>query len=179
MSASLQPYGLQLARLLCPWDLPGKNTGVRCHFLLQGIFPIQILNPHLIMFSPLAGKFFTTSTTWKAHILTCIHDTWASICTPALDGPNQWWSLLLWLLEVCWHYKEHLVMKYQFYLPSRKHIFPPKALDSFCPAISHHVQNEQIVTGSCNHYYNHWDKILIMLSSFLRVIGSWIVFQKS
>ena len=23
-------------RLLCPWDLPGKNTGVGCHFLLQG-----------------------------------------------------------------------------------------------------------------------------------------------
>ena len=26
-------------RLLCPWDLVGKNTGVGCHFLLQGIFP--------------------------------------------------------------------------------------------------------------------------------------------
>ena len=25
--------------LLCPWDSPGKNTGVGCHFLLQGIFP--------------------------------------------------------------------------------------------------------------------------------------------
>ena len=29
---------LQPARLLCPWDFPGKNTGVGCHFLLQGIF---------------------------------------------------------------------------------------------------------------------------------------------
>ena len=28
-------------RLLYPWDLPGKNTGVGCHFLLQGIFPTQ------------------------------------------------------------------------------------------------------------------------------------------
>ena len=27
--------GLQLARLLCPWDSPGKDTGVGCHFLLQ------------------------------------------------------------------------------------------------------------------------------------------------
>ena len=25
--------------LLCPWDFPGKNTGVGCHFLLQGTFP--------------------------------------------------------------------------------------------------------------------------------------------
>ena len=32
------------ARLLCPWDSPGKNTGVGCHFLLQGIFPTQRLN---------------------------------------------------------------------------------------------------------------------------------------
>ena len=34
MSDSLQP-----ARLLCPWYSPGKNTGMDCHFLLQGIFP--------------------------------------------------------------------------------------------------------------------------------------------
>ena len=26
------------ALLFCPWDFPGKNTGVGCHFLLQGIF---------------------------------------------------------------------------------------------------------------------------------------------
>ena len=32
------------ARLLCPWKFPGKNTGVGCHFLLQGIFPTQGLN---------------------------------------------------------------------------------------------------------------------------------------
>ena len=27
--------------LLYPWDSPGKNTGVDCYFLLQGIFPTQ------------------------------------------------------------------------------------------------------------------------------------------
>ena len=31
-------YGLQPARLLCPWDSPGDNTGVGCHALFQGIF---------------------------------------------------------------------------------------------------------------------------------------------
>ena len=31
----------QPTRLLCPWDFPGKDTGVGCHFLLQGIFPTQ------------------------------------------------------------------------------------------------------------------------------------------
>ena len=35
----LRPHGLQPTRLLCPWDFPGKNTGVGSHFLLQGIFP--------------------------------------------------------------------------------------------------------------------------------------------
>ena len=32
----------------CPWDSPGKNTGVGCLALLQGIFPIQGLNLHLL-----------------------------------------------------------------------------------------------------------------------------------
>ena len=47
VSEPLQPWGLQPARLLCPWDSPGKNTGVGCHFLLQRIFQIQGSNPHL------------------------------------------------------------------------------------------------------------------------------------
>ena len=49
MSNSLQSHGLQLVRLLCPLDSPGKNTGVGCHALLQGIFPTQGSNlglPH-------------------------------------------------------------------------------------------------------------------------------------
>ena len=44
MSNSLQCYGLQNVRLFCPWDFPGKNTGVGYHARLQGIFPIQGLN---------------------------------------------------------------------------------------------------------------------------------------
>ena len=37
-------------RLLCPWNFSGKNTRVGCHFLLQGIFPTQRSNPHLLHF---------------------------------------------------------------------------------------------------------------------------------
>ena len=48
MSNSLGHHGLLPARFLCPWDFPGKNTGVGCHFLFQGIFPIQGSNPHLL-----------------------------------------------------------------------------------------------------------------------------------
>ena len=52
------------ARLLCSWVSLGKNTGVGCRALLQGIFLTQGLNPCLL----LAGGFFTTSTTWEAQL---------------------------------------------------------------------------------------------------------------
>ena len=48
MSNSLWPHRLQPARLLFLWDFPAKNTGASCHFLLQGIFPTQGLNSHLL-----------------------------------------------------------------------------------------------------------------------------------
>ena len=35
MSNSLRPHGPQPTRLLCPWNFPGRNTGVGCHCLLQ------------------------------------------------------------------------------------------------------------------------------------------------
>ena len=35
MSDSVRPHRRQCTRLPCPWDSPGKNTGVGCHFLLQ------------------------------------------------------------------------------------------------------------------------------------------------
>ena len=41
----LRPHGLQPSRFLCPWDFPGRNTAVGCHFLLQGILPTQGSNP--------------------------------------------------------------------------------------------------------------------------------------
>ena len=43
VSDSLRPHRLYPARLLCPWDSPGKNTGVGCHSLLQRIFQTQDL----------------------------------------------------------------------------------------------------------------------------------------
>ena len=48
LSDSVRPQGLQPAKLLCPWDSPGKKTGVNSHCLLQGIFPTQGSNPDLL-----------------------------------------------------------------------------------------------------------------------------------
>ena len=61
----LGPHGLQPIRLLYPRDFPGKNTGVGCHFLLQGILPTPGMEPA----SPAqAGRFSTTEPSGKPLI---------------------------------------------------------------------------------------------------------------
>ena len=45
---TVRPREVQPTMLLCPWDFPGKNTGVGCRFLLQGIFLTQGLNLGLL-----------------------------------------------------------------------------------------------------------------------------------
>ena len=45
---TLQTHGLQPARLLCPWDSPGKNTGVGSHSLPQGISLTQRSIPDVL-----------------------------------------------------------------------------------------------------------------------------------
>ena len=51
VSDTLRPFGLQPARLLCPWGFSGKNTGVGCHFSLlhpnPGIEPMSAAFPAL------------------------------------------------------------------------------------------------------------------------------------
>ena len=61
VSDSLQPHGLYPTRLLCPWDSPGKNTGVGCHFLLQGSFPTLGLKLHLLWLLHWQVKFLPLS----------------------------------------------------------------------------------------------------------------------
>ena len=46
--AELALVGVQLLFSLCPWDFPGRITGVGCHSLLQGIFPTQETILHLL-----------------------------------------------------------------------------------------------------------------------------------
>ena len=48
LSDSLWLHGLYSAWLLHPWNFLGKNARVGCHFLLQGIFLTQELNPCLL-----------------------------------------------------------------------------------------------------------------------------------
>ena len=62
------PMDCKHIRLLCPWDSPGNNTGVGCHALLQGNLSNSQIKLRPLMSPALAGGFFTTSTTWEAHI---------------------------------------------------------------------------------------------------------------
>ena len=95
--ATLLHYGLYPARLLCPWDSPGKNTGVGCH-VLQGIFLNQGLNPYLLHLPVLAGRLFATSATWEAHqVLAC----GSSSAQFSDDFTLGTWGLLS--IPLCWY----------------------------------------------------------------------------
>ena len=48
MSDSVWPHGLYPVRLPCPWGSPGKDAGVGCRFLFQGLFPTQGSNLSLL-----------------------------------------------------------------------------------------------------------------------------------
>ena len=70
LSDSLQPYDLQPARLLCPWDSPGKNTGVGYCAFLQGDLPNPGIKPTSLISTCIGRQFFTTKDTWEAHKIT-------------------------------------------------------------------------------------------------------------
>ena len=63
------PIDCKPTRLLCPWDSPGKNTGVGCHALLQGIFPNPEIKPGSLTSPALKDRFFTTTASWEVCIL--------------------------------------------------------------------------------------------------------------
>ena len=54
---------------LCPWDFPGKNTGMGCHFFLQGIFPTQGWNSCLLLpsFRSPPDVLTTGDSTWTCR----------------------------------------------------------------------------------------------------------------
>ena len=56
-------------RLLCPWDSLGKNTGVGCYFLLQGIFLTQRSNLGLLHCREI---LYHLSRRWKGSLKMCI-----------------------------------------------------------------------------------------------------------
>ena len=76
VSDYLPPHGL-----LCPWDFPGKNTGVGCHFLLQEIFLSQGSNLHLLNYRQI---FFLPLSHWGSTHNFIFEPYFAAISTPVL-----------------------------------------------------------------------------------------------
>ena len=80
------PRGLSPTRLLCPWDFPGKNTRVGCHFFLQGIFPTQGWNSCLLLPSfgsppDVVSVLTTGDSTW-----TCREEVRTTLSTTTVLG---------------------------------------------------------------------------------------------
>ena len=83
-----------------PWNIPGKNTEVGCHFLLQGIFPTMGLNLHVL--------HWQTDSLPLTHLgmTDCIHGT-PSLCPISMPfacdfliPPIKWQNIFLapWFL---------------------------------------------------------------------------------
>ena len=113
MSDSVRPHRQQLTRLPHPWDSPGKNTGVGCHFLLQcmkvksesevaqlcPIFcdPVDCSPPG----SSIHGIFLGKSTGVRCHCLLLCDKPTANIVLsdeklkafPLRSGTRKWWPL--------------------------------------------------------------------------------------
>ena len=116
MSDSLQPHGLSPARLLSPWNSPGKNTEVGCHAFLQGIFLTQGLYPcllHLLRWQagslPLSppGKVYKSLQTHiprvQAHNLNvCLSQTGYIRLWEGLWCPSRIQAAKAWLTKTGW-----------------------------------------------------------------------------
>ena len=58
------PWTVQPVRVLCPWDFPGKNTGVGCQLLVERMDVLDPgIEPETLVPLALAGGFFTISAT--------------------------------------------------------------------------------------------------------------------
>ena len=109
MSDSLWPHRLYPTRLHCLWEFPGKNTGVGCHTLLQGIFPTQGLSPGLLCLSPaltglssLPGKphwFLQFSSVQSLSRVWLFATSWIAACQASLSITISQSSLKLTSIE--------------------------------------------------------------------------------
>ena len=100
VSDSFWPHELQPTRLFCPWNSPGKNTGVGCHSLLQGVFLTQGSNLGLLHCRQTLYHWATR----KAPESKTNCQFFSGHCVPLTTIQDQLWhggvSSLVWIL--CW-----------------------------------------------------------------------------
>ena len=132
VSDSVRPHRWQPTRLLCPWDSPGKNTGVGCHFLLKCMkvkSESEVAQSCPTLLDPLNCSLPGSSAhgIFQARVL-----EWGAIAFSVLAWEMStivWWleySLVLpflgcrmridffqscghcWVFQICWHWTQHL-----------------------------------------------------------------------
>ena len=112
VSNFLQPHELWSSRPLCPWNSPGKNTGVGCCALLRGIFRPR---DQTCVFC-IAGGFFTVEPLGK-HFLCCLSKMWPiskilieAICisSSVLKDTFTKYAILDWQIFCVQHFKDSL-----------------------------------------------------------------------
>ena len=127
VSDSVRPHRRQPTRLLCPWDSPGKNTGVGCHFLLQCMkvkSESEVAQSCPTLLDPLNCSLPGSSAhgIFQARVL-----EWGAIAFSVLAWEMStivWWleySLVLpflgcrmridcWVFQICWHIERNILM---------------------------------------------------------------------
>ena len=89
MSNCLWPHGVQPTRLLYPWDFPGKNTGMGCHFLISsswgGSFHSKDWTPSPASPALASGFFY-----YLSHVLTCKKISTVELWTLNLESLAIW-----------------------------------------------------------------------------------------
>ena len=103
------PPGLQPARLFCPWDSPGKNNPVGCHFLLQRIFLTQESNSRLLCLLHWQVDSFTTTLPGKSNVnfKYSLFQSGASLVAQSvknLPAVQETWSWS-WVEKILWRRK--------------------------------------------------------------------------
>ena len=103
-SSHVQLFCDPMDRLLCPSDFLGKNTGVDCHFLLQGIFPTQELN--------LCLRHWPAGSLPLSHVGSSrcvVKYSFFSFCSWLLGGTEikeDIWLILSYARTICFYYKQ-------------------------------------------------------------------------
>ena len=126
MSDSVRPHRRQPTRLLRPWDSPGKNTGVGCHFLLQCV-KVKSLSRVRLVATPWTAAYQAPPSMGFSR-----QEYWSGVPLPspkkrALGGSiekgeqQRWWVVCEFqqMIERCKE-AEHLCCKYTRYICTRK-----------------------------------------------------------
>ena len=103
MSDSVRPHRRQPTRLRRPWDSPGKNTGVGCHFLLQWV-KVKSLSHIRLLATPWTAAYQNTinAQLWWLHWNFARYYHWRRLVK------NIWYPVILLLRTACvWIHSYH------------------------------------------------------------------------